>query len=333
MTAANFPDSPSVGDVFIVGSSSYEWNGSVWLASRVASIEVEDVNGLQSELNSLLQSPTIINPSFSMEVISSSINEAYPHAVFDDESWPLGGVNGQFVFATTGLVDFEYASVFTTYPSLVKIAGSGIDDILVRVISSNTVELGSLIQHFYKFETVNLSDVAAVNAWSSTLPSFASGVITFNIFADTDSDSNIGPSSIRYLGGLTSNVQNQLDGKLSTLVSAPAFGDILFYNGNWVNAKGLVLTSQNIVSNTAVTSNKKLFVNTAAARTLTFPASPSLGDEIQVFDATGTAGTNNITIANNGNKINGVLDSAILDVNGVAASFVWTGSTYGWRMG
>lgn len=88
-----------------------------------------------------------------------------------------------------------------------------------------------------------------------------------------------------------------------------------------------------VSSNITLAANGRYFVDTSAARTLTLPASPALGDEIMVFDASGTAGTNNITIANNSNKINGTLDSALLDVNGVAAVFVWTGSTYGWRMG
>lgn len=100
-----------------------------------------------------------------------------------------------------------------------------------------------------------------------------------------------------------------------------------------LDAKAAAITSTAVSSNITLAANGHYFVNTSAARTLTLPATPSLGDEIQVFDATGTAGTYNITIANNSNKINGVLDSALLDVNGVAAVFVWTGSTYGWRMG
>lgn len=88
-----------------------------------------------------------------------------------------------------------------------------------------------------------------------------------------------------------------------------------------------------VSSNITLAASNKYFVDTSAARTLTLPASPSLGDEIQIFDATGSAGTNNISVSNNSNKINGVLDSALLNVNGVAAVFVWTGSTYGWRMG
>jgi hypothetical protein len=94
-----------------------------------------------------------------------------------------------------------------------------------------------------------------------------------------------------------------------------------------------VMTPTAISSNITLVAKNRYFVDTSAARTLTLPASPILGDEIHVFDATGTAGTNNITVLNNSLKINGVLDTALLDSNGVAAAFIYTGSTYGWRMG
>jgi hypothetical protein len=94
-----------------------------------------------------------------------------------------------------------------------------------------------------------------------------------------------------------------------------------------------VPTPVSVSSNITLAKGNRYFVDTSAARTLTLPASPTMGDEIQIFDATGTAATNKITVANNSLKINGATDSALLDVNGVAAVFIYTGSTYGWRMG
>jgi hypothetical protein len=93
------------------------------------------------------------------------------------------------------------------------------------------------------------------------------------------------------------------------------------------------------ITNLAISANQTLvayyryLVDTSAARTLTLPASPAVGDEIQILDATNTAATYNITVASNSLKINGSVQDATLDVNGVAAVFVYTGSTYGWRMG
>lgn len=93
------------------------------------------------------------------------------------------------------------------------------------------------------------------------------------------------------------------------------------------------VTNSSISSNITLSGNVRYFVDTTAARTLTLPASPNVGDEIQIFDATGSAGTNNITVLRNALKINGITDDALLNANGAAASFVYTGSTYGWRFG
>jgi hypothetical protein len=118
----------------------------------------------------------------------------------------------------------------------------------------------------------------------------------------------INSTELGYLDGVTSAIQTQLNGKKAE-------------------------------TNTAISSNQTLavgyryFVNTSAARTLTLPASPSVGDEIQVFDATNTAATNKITLGSNSLKINGTVQDAELDVNGVAVALVYTGSTYGWRLG
>ena len=59
-----------------------------------------------------------------------------------------------------------------------------------------------------------------------------------------------------------------------------------------------------ISANTTLVAGRRYFVDTTAARTLTLPASPTLGQEVVVIDATGSAATNNITILRNCGKIN-----------------------------
>lgn len=85
-----------------------------------------------------------------------------------------------------------------------------------------------------------------------------------------------------------------------------------------------------VTSNITALVGRRYAVDTTAARTITLPASPAVGDEVQVMDATGTAATNNITILRNGNKITGLLDDAIIDTDGGMLKFIYTGSTYGW---
>ena len=77
----------------------------------------------------------------------------------------------------------------------------------------------------------------------------------------------------------------------------------------------------------------RYFVDTSSERTITLPANPSLGDEVQLFDASGTAGTHNIIINRNNKNINGVAENAIIDVDKAAAVLIYTGSTLGWRLG
>jgi hypothetical protein len=85
-----------------------------------------------------------------------------------------------------------------------------------------------------------------------------------------------------------------------------------------------------VSSNITALAGRRYAVDTTAARNITLPASPAVGDEVQVMDATGTAATNNITILRNSNKITGLLDDAIIDTNGGMLKFIYTGSTYGW---
>ena len=110
-------------------------------------------------------------------------------------------------------------------------------------------------------------------------------------------------------------------------------GKFLTTDGSVLSWASAGLVNSSISSNVTLAAGNRYFVNTSAARTLTLPSSPTLGDEIQVFDASGTAATYNITINSNSGKINGSVQDAILDVNGVATSLIYTGSTYGWRLG
>lgn len=87
-----------------------------------------------------------------------------------------------------------------------------------------------------------------------------------------------------------------------------------------------------VSSNINVSNGIRYFVNTSAARTLTMPSSASEGDEIQIFDVSGFASANNITMAPNGLKINGVVQDLEIDVAYAAVSMVYTGSDYGWKV-
>ena len=98
----------------------------------------------------------------------------------------------------------------------------------------------------------------------------------------------------------------------------------------WASA---TMTPQSISSNVTLVNGNRYFVDTSAARTLTLPSSPSVGDEIWVIDALGSAATYNITVAPNSNKINGAIQDLKIDINNAVAVLLYTGSTYGWKVG
>ena len=135
---------------------------------------------------------------------------------------------------------------------------------------------------------------------------------------------------------LTNKTITGTDNTLSNIPNNSLTNSSITVNGSAVSLGGSVTivtgpASSAVSSNITMAANNNYFVNTAAARTLTLPASPTLGDTIVVYDASGTAATNNITIARNGNNINGVAEDAIIDVNQASGILVYTGSTLGWR--
>jgi hypothetical protein len=77
--------------------------------------------------------------------------------------------------------------------------------------------------------------------------------------------------------------------------------------------------------------NENIFVGTAGASiTITLPPSPTLGDTVRIVDATGNAGTYNITINRNGNKIMGGDSDLLVDVDGAAFGLAYYNATRGW---
>lgn len=129
------------------------------------------------------------------------------------------------------------------------------------------------------------------------------------------------------------------DGSTINLSSGASVGDILdVMILNNISTSGVLSNYKQeinltISSNITAVTGYRYFVDTSTARIITLPANPSVGGEIIVIDSTGTAGTNNITINSNGGKINGTVQDATIDVDGAAASFIYTGATYGWRVG
>ena len=73
------------------------------------------------------------------------------------------------------------------------------------------------------------------------------------------------------------------------------------------------------------------FVNTSSGVvTVTLPSSPSAGNIIAINDYSSTFGTNKVTLANNGSKINGEAQDAFLETSGISVTLVYVDGTKGW---
>ena len=137
---------------------------------------------------------------------------------------------------------------------------------------------------------------------------------------------------------LTNKTISGSSNTISNIGNSSLTNSSITINGSAVSLGGSVSiptgpTAQAVSSNITMAANYNYFVDTTAARTLTLPASPSLGDIISIHDASGTAATYNITIARNGNLINLNDGNLIINSNGAAVPLVYTGSTYGWKVG
>jgi hypothetical protein len=129
-----------------------------------------------------------------------------------------------------------------------------------------------------------------------------------------------------------------VSGNILTFSSAPpntAIIEVTTFGGSVVSGgSGGTSFAWNIASSNATMSvNSGYFVDTSSSpKTMTLPASPSLGDTIRINDLAGSFFTNNLTVARNSNKIQGVADDLLIDYSQASVTLVYSNSTYGWKV-
>ena len=121
----------------------------------------------------------------------------------------------------------------------------------------------------------------------------------------------------------------------STVTSIP-LGGTLKFNGATLSGDTLEITggtswqTEKTSGFTAVAGEGYFCNTTSSAFTVTLPSSPTLGDEVTIVDASGTADTNNITIGRNSNNIQGAAENLTVSVERAAFTLVYFNATQGW---
>ena len=126
-----------------------------------------------------------------------------------------------------------------------------------------------------------------------------------------------------------------ITGTLTANSSTGTSGQVLQSTGTgvqWATISSAPWTSSAISTNTSLVSRYQYFCTTSSALTLTLSATPTQGDEIRIFDASGSAATNNITVNPNGLNLQGSVQNLLINVNYGSCTLIYTGSTYGWKV-
>ena len=91
-----------------------------------------------------------------------------------------------------------------------------------------------------------------------------------------------------------------------------------------------VITADGSTATTAV-AGEGYFINTTSGTVaVTTPASPSVGDEVDIVDSHGKFHTNNVTVGRGGSNIKGAASDETLDQQDTKIKFVYSGATRGW---
>ena len=179
---------------------------------------------------------------------------------------------------------------------------------------------------------------AAQTALTATVDEFtANGTYTTFTLSTTPSSENV--TMVAVQGVLQPKSSYSLMGPQLTFDAPPpatAFIEVTTFSGTGGAGGGggsSALTWNIASSNATMVANNGYFVDTSGgAKTMTLPISATLGDTIRINDLAGSFATNNLTVARNGHKIQGIADNLLVDEDQSSFGLVYSNSTYGWKV-
>jgi hypothetical protein len=133
-------------------------------------------------------------------------------------------------------------------------------------------------------------------------------------------------SNITNLQGRTTNIEGFVSTNSAQYTTLQSTVSALQTSLSTVPSSWKILTA----SATAL-NNDRIFVNQGGI-TVTLPLNPTLGYQVQLIDMTGAAGTTNWTIGRNSQKIQGLAENLVVNVNGARITLVYSDAVRGWAL-
>ena len=234
-------------------------------------------------------------------------------------SRPTGAVAGQLWLDTTS----------ATSPTLKYYDGA--DDISLATIdhTANTVN--------WLDSTVSITGLSTTATGTVLTLSDTVNTTTVNLIIDNQKEIRFRETTANGTNYVALKAPASLSADLTfTLPTADGTnGQALITNGSGVLSfttisAGTAWQSVQTTGFTAVAGRGYPCNTTSSAFTVTLPASPSVGDYVQIVDYAGTFATNNITLGANSNKIEGSTANQKLTTNREAVTLTYVDSTQGW---
>lgn len=115
----------------------------------------------------------------------------------------------------------------------------------------------------------------------------------------------------------------------STTLSKPViWTGSLWTAANLGAATGGGITYTRRLGNYLAVNNDGIIADTSGGSfTITLPTTPSTGDQVHIVDGANWS-TNNLTVARNGSTIESLAEDLVLDIGGLAVSFIYNSATW-----